>query len=181
MPKKPAPRKLTQKQSVWTVVFILLLVFIIGFISFSYFRNYRSQPTPAPSLTPQTKTFHSDVMDFTIEVPDKYQVNDLNLAVDLISTNGQISVVRNGTNFTNLDDYISDFDSKRNIKSKNFNKSSFGGYEVLSRIITLSDNDITQKSYYIRVNSMVYIFSTNSVELFSDLDQIAQSFKYTPD
>ncbi len=128
----------------------------------------------------ETKTYQSKNMHFSIQINSDFQTKDSDSSVYLISSNRQIAIVRNGTNFNDLDSYISNFDSKRKLVSTNSTKLTIDGYEGLSRIVRFTEESMEQKSYYIYVNNYVYILSTFSPILYSDLDKIAQSFRYTP-
>src|SRR3989338_6411931 len=72
------------------------------------------------------------------------------------------------------------FQSKRRIEISGTTMLIINGLNSLSRIIKFSEEGIIQKSYYIYVNNSVYILSTKSESLYLALDQIAQSFRYTP-
>jgi hypothetical protein len=100
--------------------------------------------------------------------------------VSIVTTEGEIRIVRNRTNFTNLEDYITDFDAKRHLIVSDLSRVSIGGYDALSRIVEFPDEKMIRKVYYIFVDYTVYIFATSSQTLYDDLDQIAQSFQYIP-
>ncbi|MBI2621842.1 MAG: hypothetical protein HYW63_04350 [Candidatus Levybacteria bacterium] len=126
-----------------------------------------------------SSTFESKYLNFSLSLPSGFQAKDETSRIIINSDDGQITVNRNGTQFNNLEDYISDFDSKRNLISSETNNTSINGHEALSRLVEYPDQNYSQKSYYIYVEKAVYIFSTTSESLYDELDQIAQSFKYT--
>lgn len=130
--------------------------------------------------TADRKTYSSKVMKFAIDVPYQFRVEDTDVKLTLSVDTGQISIVRNGTNYDNLSDYLAEFDTRRNLTSSEINKISIDGKEAISRLVTFPEEGVRQKSYYIYADSWVYVLSTSSEALFSDLDQIAQSFRYTP-
>ncbi len=175
-------------------VLIILTLLITFIILGSFYLRYNKQAPKIdnlPSLQSSSpfkskidsdylsKTFDSKTMKFTIQIPSKYTIQDNSLSVDLVLDNLKINITRNGTNFSNLSDYIKDFNSKRRFDLKVSKKESINGYDSLSRLIILPDNT-NQKSYYIYVDHWVYSLSTSSEALYSDLDQIAKSFKYNP-
>ena len=123
--------------------------------------------------------YRSKTMKLIIDIPNTYQIEDKQISIDLKKDNSSISIVGNGTNYSNLDDYLVNFDSRRKITVSEASRSSINGYDAISRIVSFPNENITQKSYYIFVSNTVYIFSTSSQELYGDLDQIAKSFKYT--
>lgn len=126
-------------------------------------------------------TFESKYLEFSVSLPIGFQAIDETSRITINSSNSQISVTRNGTQFKNLDGYIKDFDSKRKLTAKDIENTTINGHESLSREVMFPDQNYTQKSYYIYVNNVVYVLSTNTQALYDDLDQIARSFKYTGD
>ena len=127
------------------------------------------------------QTYKSKAMKFSINVPSKFHTLDQEDKTTLSDTNGnQINIIRNGTQFKNLSDYITNFDERRKLTPTETRKLSIDGNEAMSRIATFPEENVTYKSYYIYAYNWVYVISTSSEELFGDLDKIAQSFKYTP-
>ena len=174
------------------IILVLTVAIVLGVALYSQFQSVpkSSEPTPTPqtaqavstsSPEPEnTKTFQSKNLHFSIQVSPNFQIKDDDTSVDLVSSDGQISIVRNGTNFNDLNSYISNFDSKRKLVSSNIKKVTINGFEALSRIVKFTEEGVEQKSYYIYINNNVYILSTTSESLYDDLDQIANSFQYTP-
>ena len=119
-------------------------------------------------------------MKFYIDVPSGFNVQDKGLDFYISNVEGRITVSRNGTNFKTLDEYLNDYDKRQQPTTTDTKKLSISGYDVVSRIISFPEQKIKQKSYYIYVNGAVFIISTQSESLYSDLDQIAQSFRYSP-
>lgn len=175
MPQKPAPRKLTQKQPVLTALFIILFLVAAGFSSLSYLRNYKSFSTTSPSPVPKSKTYHSDVMDFTVEVPSGFEIEEKFTIIKLTNNKGEILIAQNGTNYNTLKDYLND------PRLKEVNE--------LSNLVFSNENETEraegflgeQKVYFIYSNYRVYSLSTLNRDLYTALDQIAQSFRYTLD
>jgi len=162
-----------------------IIAVLLTFISQNNRLNQTSglTPTGMPSVMPsQTlKTFKSsNVMDFTVSYPSKFKVVDNIDEVDFNVNGDQISIVRNNTNYNTLDEYIKDFDSKRKLTVLDHSQLSIGGLDSVLRVVYFPEEKIKQKSYYIFVDSSAYIISTKVESLYSDLDQIAQSFRYTP-
>ncbi|OGD85850.1 hypothetical protein A3B51_03265 [Candidatus Curtissbacteria bacterium RIFCSPLOWO2_01_FULL_41_18] len=163
---------------------IILAVLVIGGLS----NKTPVQPTNPPKASTylpsptsqELKVFQSKSLKFEVKIPIQFQVDDNVVSVVLNSSEGQITIGRNGTNFDNLQDYLKGFDSKRRIEISGTTMLIINGLNSLSRIIKFSEEGIIQKSYYIYVNNSVYILSTKSESLYLALDQIAQSFRYTP-
>jgi len=159
---------------------ILLSVFIYNkFLSQKYIQT--SPQNVIPTVFNQNlKTFKSSTMDFTVQIPNYYQATEKLTYVDLKSDNGLVDVVRNRTNFNSLDEYLKDTDSRKKLSIFSRENLEINGYNAESRIEQNKDSGVKQKVYYIFVDGSVYIISTKIESLYSDLDQIAQSFKYTP-
>lgn len=165
--------------------FVLLLaasltIFITG--TFLIGRISNSNPTPIqPSNSNNREYFHSNTLKFSVEVLPEYQVEEKNTYIDLKSGNLKINISRNGTNFEKISDYLESFDKKRMIVISSEEKVKILSYDSVKRIEVFKAGPITeQKVYFIYVDNWVYAISTSSEELYSDLDQIAQSFRYTP-
>lgn len=165
---------------------IILIILIIlasigayfGFKKFASTKPYQinqlPSSTPTLSITSKTKTFQSTILKFSIEIPDRFTVSENSGRVVLSSTEGKIYIDRNGTNFSNIDDYVKDLSSKNKITLMSQERSITNGLESISGIV---DAD---KEYFIYTENWVYLLSTSSKSLYLDLDQIAQSFRYIP-
>jgi hypothetical protein len=127
-----------------------------------------------------SRLFQSASLDFTVSVPDFYSVEEKLTIVRFEANGGQIDVIRNATDFDTLDEYLLNSDSQKNLEVSYVNSLSVNGYPVKNRIELNRDSKTTQKVYYIYVDNWVYIISTKFEALFSDIDQIAQSFRYVP-
>ena len=89
---------------------------------------------------------------------------------------------KNNSNYSNLVDYLKWFDgTRKGLQVNNEKNIEIGGYEGILRIENFSLGLVNQqKIYYLLVNGVIYTLSTSSPLLYPDLDQIAQSFRYTP-
>lgn len=127
--------------------------------------------------TPNTKTFKSsEVMKFSVELPSGFTGSEGHGSAVLSTSDGSILILQNGTDFMNLDSYI--LNSKNDLKTrlKETEQKNIYGLESIRGYL---DNE---KIYFIYSpeNHTVYSISTKSKELHDKLDQIAQSFRYTP-
>lgn len=163
---------------------IAVLVLISGYFMLS--KNSALNPqrqTPqvqSPSPTPQFKTFKSSsTMKFTIDVPNEAAVEEKFTNVIITLPQGKIYVGRNGTNFNNLDDYIKDLRVKNRVTATKEEKSKIDNNSALMDLIVSGENQET-KEYFVYVNNWIYTFFSSEKSLYSTLDQIAQSFRYTP-
>lgn len=131
----------------------------------------------SPSPTPQLKTFKSSsVMDFNVEVPNEFSVEEKHGSVIISNQNEKISILQNGTNFKNINDYLEFLKEKNRFRLTDEKSLQINGLSVVTGFIE------DEKIYLIfsKENYTVYSLSTKSKDLYSDLDQIAQSFRYTP-
>ncbi len=159
---------------------LIAIIIIFGFLlDHSNFQKLKTTLLIPTEVSIETSVIESKYLNFSVELPPEFQTVDETNQITINSQSGKISVNRNGTNFDNLDDYVSDFDTKRNLIFSDVEKISDSPYESISRIVEFPDQGVKQKSYYIYINNWVYIFSTTSEDLYDELDQIARSFKYT--
>ena len=113
-------------------------------------------------------------MDFTIQIPEAYLATERMGGAILSEANREISIGRNSTNFERLEEFIKDSEGTSYDRLKEKKNLNINGLESMSGFI---DNE---KIYFIYSEYNVYLLSTKDKTLYSDLDQIAQSFKYTP-
>ena len=160
-----------------SVVIILIFVGAI-FMALGSGNLYKNTSSNQQS---SSQIYRSKTLKFIISASPNWQLQEEITFVDLLSNEGKINISRIATNFSNVTDYLKDFDIKRNIVVETENKLSIYDRESVSRIEIFHGGPINkQKVYYIYVDNWVYSLSTYSEPLFGDLDQIAQSFKYTP-
>ncbi|KKR30628.1 hypothetical protein A2715_00380 [Candidatus Woesebacteria bacterium RIFCSPHIGHO2_01_FULL_39_32] len=164
-------------------VFIILAIFVY-WLSFQKAQDDTSLTESSVPIGSQLKTFQSETLDFTVQLPENYVVDEDTTFADLKLGENIISVIRNYDPIGNgsLGEYLDYADSKNEIKSTSGKKELvINGYQAASR--NEVRGGINKKAYYIYVSDVdkiVYVFSTKSESLYSDLDQIAQSFRYTP-
>lgn len=135
--------------------------------------------TNIPRVTHE-RLFQSKNLQLSVQIPENFEIQDDPLTLTLISSTGSILVVRNGTDFSNLEDYMREFDTRRNLKVLTSAIKKIKEYDATFRTVEFPDERITQRSAYIYIKNSVYIFSTQSKNLYDTLDQIANSFEYTP-
>ena len=162
------------------IVFIFLFGIVIYLVTNAN-KTYAPQTNMATNGG-KTENFQSKDLRFSIQTPQNFQIKASNTGVDIIHADTSIEIVRNGTSFPTLSEYITDFDSKRNIKTKEMANVNINGYESIKRYEERIVGGVVKNSkvYYIWIDYAVYILSTDSEDLFPALDQIAQSFHYAP-
>ena len=179
MKKNKSPNKTLIILVVLALTFVIILILAL--------RTNNNTTTP-PSQTntsddgKQMKQFQSKDLKFVVIVPQDFTIKSSTTGVDLIKNGASIEIVRNGTQFLTLSEYLNNFDNRRDIEIKTSENINISGHKTLirneKRIIGKEIKNI--KAYYIWIDGIIYIISTSSPSLFSALDQIAQSFRYTP-
>ncbi len=158
-----------------TLVFILLAVAGIIVAAGAYYTFQKNSSEPTPTTAQGLKTFKSsETMDFTIEVPVEYEVEEWFEVLLIDAPDGELQISQNGTNYDNLDEHIA-------------------ALEELNRVSYTKEEDLiidgspaqrgtleNERIYFIFSEDRVYALSTEQPELYDDLDQIARSFRYTP-
>jgi hypothetical protein len=163
------------------IVFVIIYVLLLSSKSkLDSGSNYQAGVNYQNTTQSKEMVFTSKLGKFSIVVPEGFTAVGNYTDATLKSKDGEINVVRNGTNYDNLKDYINTFDSRRNIIITKVTPEKVDGYEAIAREELFVNTKKKEKSYYIYAANFVYIFSTDSEALYADLDQIALSFKYTP-
>jgi predicted Zn-dependent protease len=128
-------------------------------------------------ITQKEEPYTSGFLHLTVTVPAGFQILDKQITFTLSNQAGDINIIKNGTQFTNLKEYLKDFDSKSSITITNEKQIILNSYETISR---MEESRGEYKVYYIFTHNSVYVLSTSSPSLYPILDQIAQSFRYNP-
>jgi hypothetical protein len=163
------------------IVIVLVLVFLGGGIYIYSIQNSDSNnPWPKTTKTTEkkdadnfqtgTKTYSSP--SFTIEIPENYTVEEGFNTVTIITPKGEILIDKIGTEFDNISEYVTNLEK---INRVNFGIKELVKINSYDTIVTISPKE---KSYFIMINSSVFTLLAPSPDLFTTLDQIAQTFKY---
>lgn len=162
------------------IALAVALILLLGLVLYS--QSSPSTSTPQ-QINPsnEAKLYTSKNLKFSLQIPTLWRVTEDQTFTDLTSQDGKINVSRIATNFDNVNAYLADFDSKRTIKIASEEKMLINGYDSIKREERFIGGTIAeQKVYYIYIRGWIYSLSTSSKELYSDLDQIARSFRYIP-
>lgn len=122
----------------------------------------------------ESKEYVSEVLHFRVEYDKKFSVNENLGSITFSNSEGEVLVNRNGTNFDNLDSYLKENQNHLSEILSSKEEMSVNGLDAVSGVIG------NERIYFIYVSSAVYTFSTDSENLYEDLDQIAKSFEYIP-
>lgn len=163
------------KQNSTLFIVIALIVIVIGISGYILNQFSKRTITTTPTTVPQFKTYHSDVMDFTIDVPGEYEITEYLGGVNLFSSNGQIYIDQNATNFEKLDEFLKDSKGTSYDKLKEKKSFKINGLDSVSGFID------ERKIYFVYTDFNVYLLYTKDAVLYYDLDQIAKSFNYSPE
>ncbi len=160
--------------------YLWLLGVVIIIIILGYYILPRNQITKvdnsATNSQELTRSYTSKLLKITIDVPVNYSVEEKFGTITLKEKNGKREIVlsRAGTNYNSLEGYLNDLNQKNNLIIKEKEKLVINNHEAVKE-------KIGEETYYsIYANSWVFSIKTEFKELFSDLDQIAHSFRYTP-
>lgn len=181
-------------QSGKIVLVLALFLLLLGTGAYFFYPSFKSQKYTDPSSsslivnnkaseemnisTDGTKDYASQDFKMTLKVPGNFEIEDSFPIFYLKNGTQMIEIIRNGTNFENLNDYLQDFDSKRSVKEVNTVEENISDYSVVSRETVDEGSGLKQKSYYLYTDNYVYIFSTSDEILYPVLDQMVQSFEY---
>lgn len=124
----------------------------------------------------------SETLDMKILVPEKSTVTERLGTIKIVIDNKEISIDRYGSFFNNLDDHIKDLSKKNNVDIEILEKIPSERYQIY-KLKFNTDNQTTylKTNYLILVGYSIYSFSTNSEELFPEIEKIVKSFEYIPE
>lgn len=164
------------------VIIIFSLVLIKLSIKGSSYQSERDlQPQNNISISPLNKMYYSKYLKITLDYPMEYQLEERLGTVYLKKDNNLIIVDRIGTNYNSIDDYL-DYLTKINevqiVDRQIVKVNRLNGMRATVKHPNTQNPD--NKVYYFYINNFIYDISTTNPILYSDLDQIARSFRYTP-
>lgn len=166
------------KKHHYNIVVIVLLSIILLFVLLM-FTFYRAEMQNNSNLSENTREHISPTMNFSISYPAFFELNDNGIEVSLKNEEGEIEIVRNGTTDMKPESILSNFDGMRNpisvISSQN---NSLSGYTGILRQEEYPNLGVSKKTQYIFLPGTMFVLSTSSENLYDELDQVAQSFRY---
>jgi hypothetical protein len=174
----------------WVVVIVVAILFFLLLMKFGSLNKATAPVSPSESVTPSVavfKTYHSDLLDITIDVPSGFTIKEIpgSQEVNLEKEGEAINVHRIGTNraYKNIEEFLDDINNY-NYKPKETNNRhvKINGLDcevVLTKYI--NSPEINNKAYNCFINSNVFIkIYTDYESLYPDLDKVASSFRYEP-
>lgn len=168
--KKSELRKILLISTIFLAILIVLIILVNPYL-IGLNNNFNNQ-----------NIYNFKNLQLSLIRPVNWEISENRSYADLIDGDDKINVSRNGTNFSNINDYLNDFDSKRTIEVELEQELTNNGYAMVKRVEKFNGGPVNeQKVYYIYVSNWVYALSTSSESLYDELDQITRSFKYTGD
>ncbi len=178
----------------FSFIFILIaiagIIFAVVYFFVSQNNPYQLLPTPTnlpnfePTPTPALKTFKSTNLEFVIEMPARYKAEEEvgRIRIFDIEEKNNIYLARTATDFKSLSKYTEDLDyrNKPNILFENTLIIDDSDAKFIEYDYPESAKNV-QREYVIYVEGWIYSIYTDSKNNVHDLDQIAKSFRYTPD
>ena len=161
-------KKESKKNYTFWLGLAALVLIIAGAAWYSGILSKSSSSTEATERVITTK----GPLDISLIVPNNFSSEERFGTLTLSSSEGEISVSHNATNY---DDLMSHLTSPLNNiinKLDRFEESPIRNYQAIKGFMG------NKKTYYIYAGSAVYFLSTTSPELYDELDAIAQSFQY---
>lgn len=121
-----------------------------------------------------TKIYESKDLKFTVNIPSKFQIEEKFTTILLRYNDQIIQINRSGTNFNTLDAHLDNLSKLNSFTFSNRENITIDNYTAVKGLIN------GEMHYFIYSDNWVYSLSTSSEALFDELDQIARSFKYSP-
>lgn len=165
---------------------LILTVTVLPFIFYLYIRGnsldngLKGKKSKVQNTDNQLQFYSSSSQNFKVLLPPDYIITERITYIDFKKNGGVIGISRtDASNFESLNAYLKDFDDKSKIKNPNIvDQFQVGGNDVIVRQEVRGVTPV--RISYIFVDGWVYGLSTNSEDLYADLDQITKSFQYTP-
>ncbi|MEN9407099.1 MAG: hypothetical protein RLZZ455_315 [Candidatus Parcubacteria bacterium] len=137
--------------------------------------SVKSIPVNQQAFKIESESFIFSQLNFSIDVPSDYVIEEKYSLVILKSNVGEIAISNNGTNFETIDQYLNDLGVKNHFSLTDKEDLVINSYPAAKLIIG------KRVDYFIYATEWtVYTLSTDSEALYDDLDQIARSFRYIP-
>lgn len=156
--------KVKNKNKLTIIVAVFLLALFVGFV-------FKINNNSYTSLYDQTtREYTSTPLRINFIISSNFQISEGVNSLSIKNSLGEISITRQGTNYSSLNNYLQSL----NLKITNVKTMQINGYSTLNGLID------SKYYYFIYINNWVYAMSTSSPKLYDDLDQIARSFRYTP-
>lgn len=171
-----------RKKEINKILIVTLIILLVVF-SVLFYKNVLSSDYSKllnqSQQNPSTNIFSSESLKFRINIPNNFEAEEKLTTVRFTKGTEEILISRVSTNFNNITDYLNDLGNKNNFMFKELVRSGDKKTTVLKTTLKFL-NGQEKIEYFIYTDNWVYSLSSSSEALDSNLDQIAQSFKYLP-
>ncbi len=166
------------------IVFVfLVIIFLNQRQIFKYQIYQKAIPTIIPTDTPSpsVRGYHSRFLKIRFMAPTGFEISESWNSVTLKSNLGKINIVSSGTNDDTIEGVVFEIEH-RGFLVTNKKRFKINGLDVISCNVKslVSDNPESKGYYFYSAPGAVFSITTGTPELFGELDQIAQSFRYEP-
>ncbi|CAN5233484.1 hypothetical protein BH09PAT2_BH09PAT2_02420 [soil metagenome] len=162
--------------------FLLLLLIIICIVGFIILWIQQGDKPRTEMRTEKSKSYEytSNGMKFSIFIPKDMMSTEIGNSLTLANDKKMITIDRTATNFDNITDYYDLLKTRNHYDNTKINETKINGYDSIIAMIE-NKSDVTSRVYFIYTDHWVYTMETYNKDLYTDLDTMADSFKYTPD
>jgi hypothetical protein len=184
-------RKQNKKIFLSIIIAFIILLFIITI------KQSEKTKTPTGNLVPSSnnsfdktgssiknkqKTFYSKYLKIHIDIPEgiNYKETPTYVALKRNNFSGEILISYNGTNYETIDEVFRNEENNQKLRIKeNKERLVINKLPVYKMDVEYLDySGRNYRVYYFYKNYTIYRLHTTSPDLYSDLDQIAQSFRF---
>jgi len=161
------------------LIILIVFIFLFGIVIYlaaNANKDYTPETNSSTNTEEKTKIFRSSsVMKFSIVVPSNYEVVERLGNVTITTNAKEIYVDRSGTSFETLESHLDNLSKLNQLTILDKENLTINSLPAMKGTIN------GKKHYFIYgAPWTVYSIFTSFPSLFPDLDQIAQSFRYTP-
>ena len=122
-------------------IIAFLVVLIIILFSLFYLKN------SLPNLVLNNETYSANALNFTVNVPSNFSASDTGITLILKNDKGEISIIRNGTQYKDLKSYLSAQDLDLDYVVQGMTEIKINGSSAISRTEITGGKNL--KLYYI--------------------------------
>ncbi len=171
--------------SLTVIIILILIISYVVIINGWMVRNYNSKSSGKQSVSESEKTiqkYTSDFLNITLQYPSDYKLEEKTGSIFLSKNSEKIIVDSNGTNYNNLTEYLNYLERINKIQIIDRVHLKINNLNSIKASILFSNFSVpdTYAFFFYPEEWKVISISTESKNLQSDLDAIAQSFSYSP-
>ena len=142
------------------------------------------EATDSAGVQTEWVEYRQSFMKIAFVVRPEWEVSSANILVTMRNGDESMSISRSATNSDNIVDHFAILDEAavqnnfiNNLKDREFlNLGDYDAYLLFKNNIESSSPE--RKIYFIYADHYIFQISTDSPDLYDDLDQVAMSFRY---